>query len=260
MLDMERMTVRPIFPEAPDSAASFQVLTVAANDAWQAVSGPDQAASTAAEFERMTGETRLAPLMEAPESTIAWADALSLVELPNSNFRPTVGATYLKRNVQRLVEATLSQKVASVREIIWLRPSGSTWGRTVRVAEALQEVREALRSAGHSDVTTSLLMPRSTHKTARSSHKRVFEQGWLLPQGHLPSDIEVLLVPGLAALVNVHVPAGRHAVAIGGLVSDPKRVARIVERLRTGQTDGWEQIWKPAARGEAIQTPPGLEK
>ena len=63
-------------------------------------------------------------------------------------------------------------------------------------------MRSASRNAGRSELQT---MPRSTHRSIRSNHKRLFERGLMLPQGHLPANLEVLLVPGIAAFVNVHV-------------------------------------------------------
>lgn len=255
MLDTDHMSVRPIFPDTGDSGASFQKLTVAANNAWQMASPPEAAASTFSEFERMTGETRLTSLMNAPEDVDAWINAFSLTKLPNSDFQPTLGASYLKGNLKRLLETIETFDSPAVHEIVWLRPSGSTWGRTVQVVEALAEMREALRIKGHADVRTSLLMPRSTQKAIRASHKKVFDNGWLLPQGHLPSNMEVLLIPDVAALVNVHVRAGMHSVPVGGLVFDSKRVARIGERLRPGQAGGWEKVWTPTRSPRTTQEP-----
>jgi hypothetical protein len=246
-LDTDQMSVRPTFPEMGDGVMSFQKLAVAANEAWKTVSAPDLTPSTATEFERMTGETRLSSLIGDPVSVAAWVNALSLPELPNSNFRPTIGATYLNRNLKWLLEAVRSSSAESpIKEVIWARPNGSTWGRTVRVGETLSELRNALRDGGHQDVGTILVMPRSTHKFVRYGHKRLFDRGQLLPQGHLPANLEVLLVPGVVALVSVHVPVGRHAVPIGGLVTDARRLARLGERLRFGQVEGWGELWIPS--------------
>lgn len=244
VLDLDRLSVRPTLPETADSASGFQKLAVAANDAWQVVTGPDLASGVMAEFERMTGDTRLSPLLHHSHEQSAWLEAFSLPEVVGSEFRPSVGATYLKGNIEQLLqefaEAKLEQQIA---ELIWLRPSGSTWGRTTRVAEALTEIKDALRNNNQRDVKVVLTMPRSTAKSARLCHKRIFDRAVLLPQGYLPSNLEVLLVPGVAALVNVHVPLQQHAVPIGGLVTEPKRIARIVERLSIIHDKDVEELW-----------------
>lgn len=244
VLDLNRVCVRPTFPEAADSAVGFHKLAVAANDAWQIVTGPDQASGVMAEFERMTGDDRLSQLPKRTDDPEAWVEAFKLSEVPGAGYRPGVGATYLKGNVDRLLqkfaEANFDQGVA---EIIWLRPNGSTWGRTVRVADTLSKIRDGLRNNNQTDVRTVLAMPRSTTKSTRLNHKRIFDRGVLLPQGHLPSNLEVLLVPGIAAIVNIHVPVEQHAVPIGGLVTDQKRLSRIAERLGVIHNKGIEDLW-----------------
>lgn len=244
VLDLDRVGVRPTFPEAADSASGFQKLAVAANDAWQVVTGPDLASGAMAEFERMTGDARLSPLLQRADEQSAWVEAFSLAEVSGSGYRPSVGATYLKGNIERLLQKLAEAKFEQrTTEVIWLRPSGSTWGRTNRVAEALTEVRDALRNNNQPDVKAVLAMPRSTVKSTRLNYKRIFDRGVLLPQGHLSSNLEVFLVPGVAALVNIHVPVQQHAVPIGGLVTEPKRLGRIAERLRIIHEKEIEELW-----------------
>jgi hypothetical protein len=247
VLDMDRMSVRPTFPDVGDGARSFQKLAVAANDAWQLASPPDVAPSTAVEFERMTGDGRFAPLIHAPGRVGAWLNAIDAADIQRPHFKPTIGASYLKENLSKLVdEISKLEPQVDANDITWLRPSGSTWGRTLRVAEAIQTLRATLRNAGRLDVGANLAMPRSTHKGVRSNHKRLFDRGYLLPQGHLPANLEVLLVRNVAAYVNVHLPVGGHAVPIGGVVTEPKRLARIADRLKPFQAEGWEEIWHPS--------------
>ncbi|MFG1210412.1 hypothetical protein [Xanthobacter flavus] len=244
VLDLDRIGVRPTFSEAADSASGFQKLAVAANDAWQVVTGPDLASGAMAEFERMTGDARLFPLLQRIDERSAWVEAFRLAEVSGSGYRPCVGATYLKGNIERLLlkfaEARFEQPIT---EVIWARPSGSTWGRTTRVAEALAEVRDALRNNNQADVKAVIAMPRSTIRSARLSHKRIFDRGVLLPQGHLPSNIEIFLIPGIAAFVIIHVPVQQHSVPIGGLITEPKRLSRIADRLRIVHEKEVEELW-----------------
>lgn len=218
VLDLDQMIVRPTFPELGDQGLAYQRLTSAANDAWQLISPPDKATSTNVELERMTGDGRLASLVASPNDTDEWARAFGRAEMPGSQFKPTLGASYLKGNLDQLLKALYDKNDddPNLDKVIWLRPSGSSWGRTAKVAEALTRIRQALRNKGNLDTKSFLIMPRSTGNVDRTSHKKVFDNGLLLPQGHLPANLEVLLVPGKVALVNTHIPAGQHSVALGG--------------------------------------------
>ncbi len=249
VLDMDQMIVRPTFPELGDHGLAYQRLTSAANDAWQLISPPDKAASTNVEFERMTGDNRLASLVDSPDDTDAWARAFGRAKIPNSSFQPTLGASYLKGNLNRFLEALGEEDDPDLGKIIWLRPSGSTWGRTAKVAEALSQIRQVLKNKGNKDLETLLYMARSTSQSDRTSHKAVFESGLLMPQGHLPANIEILLVPGKAALVNTHILAGRHSVALGGFTTDPARLSRMLTKLTPGKAAGWSELWVPRKSG-----------
>lgn len=245
VLDTDRMTVRTTFSELGDDAAAFQKLTVAANDAWQSAYSPEATPVTAAEFERMTGRADLASLIHSPTEAEGWIQAITILGREEGGFTATIGASYMASNLARLVDRiATSDQNSDELEITWLRPSGSTWGRTLRVAEALHQVRAAARNAGRSELRTVQAMPRSTHRTVRPQHRRLFERGYLLPQGHLPANLEVLLVPGIGALVNVHLRLGHHSVPVGGLVTDPKRLARMSERLDPSVVAGWDEAWR----------------
>ncbi|TFE98472.1 hypothetical protein B5M44_10600 [Shinella sumterensis] len=209
--------------------------------------GADAASTAATEFERMTGDTRFTQVINNPDDTDAWRDALVSIAFPGVEFSASTGAPYLPRNFDRLITAGgdfgSAEKVCNV---IWLRPSGATWGRTLKVGETLARIGDTLRNAGKK-VRTTLAMPRSTHKSVRQSHKRLFDRGVLLPQGHLPANMEILIVGAKVAFVNVHLPVGTHSVPIGGIVSNSKRLVRVVEKLTPGQADGWEQLWDAPA-------------
>lgn len=203
----------------------------------------------------MTGDNRLESLLKNAAEQGAWIDAFSLAEIQDTGYRPSVGATYLKSNIDRLVQRIGDAKIERpITEIIWLRPSGSSWARTTRVVEALTEIRDALRNKGHSDVRSVLTMPRSTSRPTRLTHKRVFDRGVLLPQGHLPSNLEVLLIPGVVALVNIHVPVQQHSVPVGGMVSNARRIGRIAERLGAINDPDVEELWhrQTGIKGAAV--------
>lgn len=248
VFDLDRMKVRPIFPELGDNVGSYQKLVLAANEAWQLISPPDLSTTAASEFERMTGETRFTPLINNPSNENAWREASKVTAVQGTGFTPTTGATYLSQNLEYLLSIIGDTKAANEPcEVVWLRPSGSSWGRTQRIPEALVQISDALRNVGRTSVSSTLVMPRSTSKTARFSHKRLFGKGVLLPQGRLPANMEVLIIGELVAIVNVHLGVGQYSVPVGGVVSNPKRLARIVERLTSGSGEGWETLWQSKA-------------
>ena len=252
-LDTDKMTVRTTFAELGDDVPAFQKLTVAANDAWQTAVPPEPSLTGGAEFERMTGSGHLAELIRSPNDAEKWIEAILAVGRQDSGFAPTLGATYLPANLAKFVELMAKTEMgAGKTDLIWLRPGGSTWGRTTKVPEALQQLRAASRNAGRPDLHATLAMPRSTHRTIRTNHKRLFERGLLLPQGHLPANLEVLLIDGVAAFVNVHIRMGGHAVPVGGIVTDPKRLARIADRLQPTSAERWDELWLPAKVRTAI--------
>lgn len=263
VLDADKMAVRTKFAELGDDAPAFQKLTVAANDAWQNSVPPDITSTAGAEFERLTGSSNLAALIQTPTDPEPWIEAMLAVGRQVGGFLPTLGATYLPTNLAKFVELIAkAEPSAEKTDLIWLRPGGSTWGRTTKVPEVLQQLRAASRNAGRSDLHATLAMPRSTHRSIRTNHKRLFERGFLLPQGHIAANLEILLFPGVAAFVNVHIGMGSYAVPVGGIVSEPKRLARITERLRPGAVSGWEELWLPTKTRASVSTlspPPGSE-
>lgn len=248
-LDTDRMAVRTTFPNLGEDVAAFQKLTVEANNAWQTAAGPEATPTAAAEFERLTGIGEMARLIHSPADPEGWIDALVATGQERAGFTSTIGASYLATNLAKLIDL-VGAASGSASELVatWLRPGGSTWGRTLRVAEALQQLRVAVRNASQSEMHMTLAMPRSTHKTVRGQHRRIFERGLLLPQGHLPSNLEILLVPGVAALINVHLRLGQHSVPVGGIVTDPKRLGRIAERLNPSVAMGWDEAWRSSAK------------
>lgn len=99
-------------------------------------------------------------------------------------------------------------------------------------------------------------MPRATPRPVRRSHRRLFDRGVLLPQGHLPPNLEVVLIEGVCALIHVHVPIGGSAVSIGSLVTDKKRLERIASRLSSARNATWETVWQNG-RGQNAANGPG---
>jgi hypothetical protein len=206
----------------------------------------------ATEYERLTGDLRLGSLVRSPTSDGAWQDALGAS--PSVGFLPTTGAPYLQSNLECLSDSVAvgTHSPTDSGEVVWLRPGGSAWGRTFRIPEALQTLRDSLRNAGVAEQHTALLMPRSTHKTLRKLHRRVFDRATLLPQSHLPSNLEILLVGRACAFVGVHVAVDGSPVAMGGIVTDPVRLEKIAARLTPSASGAWDELWAQEI-GQAVR-------
>ncbi len=249
-LDPLRVALRCHFPVLEEDPVRFRALTMLAIETWEALSSPDGADAAIVEYERLTGGPLLAPFVPGAKD----ADHLRgiLTTSPVLPFARTIGATYLEHNAAKLINAAAARAIHSSGsvEILWLRPAVNSWARTHRIANTILKLRDALRNANASAVRTSLIMSRTTPKQIRKLHRRLFDRGLLLPQGHMPANIEILLVKGAAALVNVQLRISGHAVPVGGLVTNEKLLTRIADRL--SEDPGWEELW---ARDSAPHSP-----
>ncbi|MDX0492505.1 hypothetical protein GOC53_19815 [Sinorhizobium medicae] len=242
-LDPSRSALRPRFSIFDDDPGKFQLLTMTASDEWRGLTFPETSQTSTSEYERLTGDARLAPLMRSKPTAETWHELLANVS--QSGFRRSLGAAYLERNVTLLVDTLKRVRTARAEpaEFVWLRPSGTGWGRSRRVAEALHELRDTLRNGRAPEIRTRLVMPRATARTVRKAHRRLFDRGQLLPQGHMAPNLEILVVDNIAALVSLHLDLGGYSVPVGGIVTERTRLDRIIERLNT--EDEWETIWQP---------------
>jgi hypothetical protein len=218
-------------PFTEEDPARFAPLSIAATDAWATLAGPDRTVSGLADYERLTGDGRPARLTSSSTDAAVWAEALSRDRGDNAAY--LFGASYLDHNADKfckeLEEALASGRQMSGPAIIWLRPSGSAWGRTFKVGETLQRVRDVLSASGARNVPSLMMLPRGVPTGRRRDFRHMFDDGRLSPPGFYGGDLEILLVPGVGAAVFHHLELGRHGVPIG-IASHDERMLRAVER------------------------------
>ncbi|MBB2199011.1 hypothetical protein HLH44_16385 [Gluconacetobacter sp. 1c LMG 22058] len=218
-------------PFADEDPARFAPLSMAAADAWGLLTGPDETASGLADYERLTGDDRPARLRASATDPSVWGTALSSGTRDGASF--LFGASYLDHNVDKLCKtmevALAAGRTMSGPAIIWLRPAGTAWGRTFKVSEALQRVRDTLSASAIRNVPSRLMVPRGVPAAVRRNFKHVFDDGRLSPPSFYPGDLEILLVPGVAASVFFHLDTGRHGLPLG-LASREERFLRTIER------------------------------
>ena len=218
-------------PFADNDPARFALLSMAAVDVWAMLSGPEQSASGLADYERMTGDDRPGRLRQSGDAS-TWSQVLALGDRDGD---PLIfGATYLDYNVGKfcgVIESALAagRTASGSPSIIWLRPGGTAWGRTFKVGETLQRIDETLSSGGVKDAQTIMIVPRAVPTGQRRNLKRVFDEGRLAPTGFYPADLEIILIPGVAAMVALHMDVGRHGAPIG-IASRNERLLRALER------------------------------
>src|SRR3546814_9961451 len=70
--------------------------------------------------------------------------------------------------------------------------SDLAWGRTFKVSESLQRMRDVLRAHGSSDIQTVAMVPRAVAGNQRKNLKRVFETGCLRSEEHT-SELQSLM-------------------------------------------------------------------
>lgn len=241
-------------PFADNDPARFALLSMAAVDVWAMLSGPEQSASGLADYERMTGDDRPGRLCQSGDMS-TWSQVLASSDRDDDPL--LFGATYLDYNVGKfcsVIEAALgaAQTPSAPPSIIWLRPGGTAWGRTFKVGETLQRISETLSSGGVKDAQTITIVPRAVPSGQRRHLKRVFDEGRLAPTGFYPADLEIILIPGVAAMVAFHMDVGRHGVPIG-IASRNERLLRALERrFSESRISASETLWTVPAK-----TPPG---
>lgn len=249
---------RLVFPSLADNPLKFGALSSAGADRWDALRAPSPSAGGLAEYERLTGDRRPAQLAETKDPD-AW---LSLVnERMSSGARPTLGPPYVPKITESICRAItegrkLSAEQAASASLIWARPGGELWGRSLRVGESLDAIRDALRLKGAPDVETLLVVPRAVPGDLRRAWRRTFDRGLLAPSGQLPSDMEVLLIPGVVGHVSVYIPFRNGALCVGVILRDGAILDRLERRLRRESGDS-EQLWSsPGLGGTAEPRPP----
>lgn len=245
MVMRDGIELRLTFPSLSEEALKFRDLTSSAAAEWELIKPLEKTASGLEEYERITGDKRLSQLTQRFDPDV-W---LSLLQQPlDKGFRPMLGSPYISGNIDRfcrtLAEVAKAKPTAEI-SVYWARPGGGHWGRTLEIAEAVTSIRDALRATGSSSVETTMIIPRAVPQELRKMAKRAFDNGLLASSGQLPSDIEVLLVPDLAACVVLHIPFGASSIAVGVSLTEPNMLKKLERRLiRESRDNEAKPLWR----------------
>ncbi len=168
-----------------------------------------------------------------------------------------IGAPYVQANFAAIAERLKTKKDSQLKpNIRWLRPGGTAWGMTVDLGISLDAFRHLV---GLPDVPkfsgTTLLMPKAAARLAEKSVARMFERGEEAP-ANLGSELEILVVGQVVAMILVHVSVGRgETIPIGILTDHPQLVAHLDAQLRGPNTQVWATNAKKGAAVSSMQLP-----
>jgi hypothetical protein len=236
--------LRLSFPALQDNALQFRDLTIAAADEWQRMATPDSATGVD-EYERVTGDGRLHEVQRHINDPDRWMGLLQ-ADL-GSEARAIVGAAYLPANVENFCNAIsvgLTRDTTASSSLLWLRPGGTRWGRTLKLAEGLQRIREVCRSGGKANLKNTLVVPRALATKARTLWRRIFDEGLLAPTSYASGNLEILLMPKVAAMILVHIPVHGGSLPVGSITWAGATLEILHRRFRN--LENFQTLWTSA--------------
>ncbi|WP_395598524.1 hypothetical protein AB4P95_04820 [Pseudomonas sp. A1437] len=152
---------------------------------------------------------------------------------------PIVGPLFTAKNM-RLILNGLALGVANTpteslpSKFYWRAPYTWHWGRTRTLPQLIDRLSQLLSSKSefYDPLISAVLIRDETHRAP----DKAFRKTILLNTGQLPRFVEILLVPGLLAVVLVHLPVEAtygHAVPLGFVSVDMSVIMKTEEFLRT---------------------------
>lgn len=217
-----------------------------------------------ADFARLTGLKPFQDYIRADR----WLDIhawLSLCRKTNqvSDFTLLVGAPYLDRNVatfalalERVLTMRRSADIPNHLEIIWLRPGGTAWGRTLDLPDAIQAIENSVRpfrpKAGKA--VTKLVTPADLALDLHRGFTRIFDFGLPKSQQGLNSAIEIVLVRGIGAMVGVRAAvSSTTTISICAITTSLRAVRSIDSILHLSIDNLLPPLWIPKVRRPRIE-------
>lgn len=248
-----------------ESSSRYRSLINAMTDAYRRLSTAEPSAAALADYGRLTGDrTVQAAHVDGRLFDLArWQADEETRDSPDR--RPLVGASYLDRNVDVLVELlerrafpALKGQTAREVDLAWFRPAGSAWGCSPDLPEALSNLRAAFRRGLSKDWTlrTTLVLPQSARRDHPRRFDRIFDRGLIAPTGQLSPALEVVLMRGVGALTLVRVSMGGTVeFPVGSVTTDAKALERLETHLKLGVLANGEELWSRPSPGAVENAP-----
>lgn len=171
----------------------------------------------------------------------------------SSEFTPLIGAPYLDRNVatfasalERALTARRRADIPDHPEIVWLRPGGTAWGRTLDLPEALQVMQNSVRpfrpKAGKA--LTTLVASTELTPDVQRGFARIFDRGLPKAERGLNPAIEIVLARGLGVMVGVRAAlSSAITIPICAMTTSPRAVQRIESILNLSIASSSRPLW-----------------
>jgi hypothetical protein len=203
------------------------------------------------EYSRLIGSDslELATRQDRTVDLIAWIQSEDRVGSDESSW--LIGYPYLERNRRKIATlvAELRPDLCGDRELLWQRSGGARWGATDDVSLTLEALRSSIRNIERGGLLrATLLTPASVPTSEAKLFNKLFDRGLFLQSGQSSPALEILVIPGIFALVSVLVRIGPSvAIPIGRVTVAQKEVERIFERSKLASiVSGAHQIWPQA--------------
>lgn len=265
----DKPEIRPRLLEVDiDSIARFQPLNNAMADAYRRLDSVNPSAAAIADYRRLTGDNSLNEFIDKDGNFLLVDWFLKQQSTENVGVLPIIGASYLDRNLdqfEKLADLNVSSQISSSTrkkvELIWARPSGSGWGATPDLPDAVTFMRRLVRRKFGSDcgLETSLISPRNSIQDSNRRLRRIFQNGFSPTSGLISPAVEVVYLREIAAMVLVRTKLSPNiAVGIGFVFVSPSVLSRIEKLLRLENLDSYENLWK-AKRNVGVDADDVLE-
>jgi hypothetical protein len=234
--------------------------------AYDELTHPESSAAARTEYSKLVGSDSLqnASFPNGHLDLQKWQQ-LEVAECPPGT-GILLGSSYIERNRQlcrSLVEERGASGGQSARglppELLWFRPTGSSWGASEDLRAMLADLRAAARafSEGRASPRATLIFPAAERASHPKRFNRLFDAGLLAPPGYLPTAVEVLILRGVFAATLVWVPLAESCgVWVGRATNRPDDLATIETRLQLTDLERqstrlWPEAGKGVSRGEA---------
>ena len=134
-------------------------------------------------------------------------------------------------------------------ELLWFRPTGTSWGTSPDLEAAIASIRGAVRRTLSRSwgVRTSLIVPQVSRNENNKRFDRTFDRACFAAPGYLSPALEVVLLKGVAAIVTVCVRLSAATfVPVGFAMVDTVAVNRLEKALRLEVVAGFHQLRRHA--------------
>lgn len=165
-----------------------------------------------------------------------------------------VGAAYVEAN-RRAFCTMLAASGALERitdrsslEVVWFRPAGRAWGVSDDLRLMLADVRATVRKVCGADAAlgSCLVVPAALRGDKPRRFDRIFSRAVVAPPGFLSPALELILLPGVAAIVLITARLSeRVSVLVGKATCRIEDVVRIEQRWHASQ-DKMQPLWSSA--------------